>query len=100
MTETQIVSALDAELERLFDARIGAGTSSGSFVITDQEGRRLKVSQGAGDGSLFGTDEANSGGLLARETMRNNNSGMGWRYFEDYKHRWWKIALSGFSAAI
>ena len=72
VTETQIVSALDSELERLFDARIGAGTSSGSFTITDQEGRRLKVSQGAGDGSLFGTDEANSGGLLARETMRNN----------------------------
>ena len=72
MTETQIVAALDAELERLFDARIGAGTSSGSYTITDQEGRRLKVSQGAGDGSLFGTDEANSGGLLARETMRNN----------------------------
>ena len=99
VTETQIVAALDAELERLFDARIGAATSSGSFQITDQEGRRLKVSQGAGDGSLFGTDEANSGGLLARETMRNNisaewngdnlvitNSGGG------------KIALSGFSA--
>ena len=72
VTETQIVAALDAELERLFDARIGAGTSSGAFTITDQEGRRLKVSQGAGDGSMFGTDEANSGGLLARETMRNN----------------------------
>ena len=42
--------------------------------ITDQEGRRLKVSQGAGDGSMFGTDETNSGGLLARETMRNNIS--------------------------
>ena len=27
VTETQIVAALDAELERLFDARIGAGTS-------------------------------------------------------------------------
>ena len=91
---------MDAELERLFDARVGAATSSGSFAITDQEGRRLKVSQGAGDGSLFGTDEANSGGLLARETMRNNisaewngdnllitNSGGG------------KISLSGFSAA-
>ena len=99
VTETQIVAALDAELERLFDARIGAGTSSGSFQITDQEGRRLKVSQGAGDGAMFGTDEANSGGLLARETMRNNisaewngdnlvitNSGGG------------KVSLSGFSA--
>ena len=58
VTETQIVAALDSELERLFDARIGAGTSSGAFTITDQQGRRLKVTQGAGDGSMFGTDEA------------------------------------------
>ena len=65
VTETQIIAALDAELERLFDARIGAVSSSGSFRITDQEGRRLKVTQGAGDGSMFGTDEANAGGLLA-----------------------------------
>ena len=47
-------------------------SASGALQITDQEGRRLKVTQGAGDGSMFGTDEANSGGLLARETMRNN----------------------------
>ena len=40
----------------------------------DQEGRRLKVTQGAGDGTMFGTDETNNGGLLARETMRNNIS--------------------------
>ena len=37
-----------------------------------KKGRRLKVTQGAGDGTMFGTDEANNGGLLARETMRNN----------------------------
>ncbi|MDA9690088.1 flagellin [Betaproteobacteria bacterium] len=100
VTETQIVAALDSELERLFDARIGAGTSSGAFTVTDQEGRRLKITQGAGDGAMFGTDEANSGGLLARETMRNNltaewsgdnlvvtNTGGG------------KVSLSGYSAS-
>ena len=99
VTETQIIAALDAELERLFDARVGAASATGALAITDQEGRRLKVTQGAGDGTMFGTDEANNGGLLARETMRNNlnaewngdklvvtNSGGG------------KIALSGFSA--
>ena len=72
VTETQIVAALDAELERLFDARVGAATSSGAITVTDQEGRRIKITQGAGDGAMFGTDEANNGGLLARETMRNN----------------------------
>ena len=58
VTETQILTALDAELERLFDARVGAASSSGALAITDQEGRRIKVTQGAGDGTMFGTDEA------------------------------------------
>ena len=74
VTETQIITALDAELERLFDSRVGAASSSGALAITDQEGRRLKITQGAGDGTMFGTDETNNGGLLARETMRNNIS--------------------------
>ena len=32
----------------------------------------LKVTQGAGDGTMFGTDATNNGGLLANETVRNN----------------------------
>ena len=61
-----MVTALDAELERLFDARVGASaTDAGLLKIEDQEGRRLKVTQGAGDGTMFGTDETNNGGLLA-----------------------------------
>ncbi len=31
VTETQIIAALDAELERLFDARVGAASSSGAL---------------------------------------------------------------------
>ena len=38
VTETQIIAALDAELERLFDARVGAASASGALAITDQEG--------------------------------------------------------------
>ena len=70
------------------------------LTITDQEGRRLKVTQGAGDGTMFGTDEANNGGLLHVKqcvtTLALNgmaiistvtNSGGG------------KVSLSGFSAA-
>ena len=70
--QTQIVTALDDELERLFDARVGATTSSDKIQITDQSGRRIKVTQGAGDGTMFGTDAVNAGGLLANETVRNN----------------------------
>ena len=72
MTETQIVTALDAELERLFDARVGAASSSELLQLQIKRVVDLKVTQGAGDGSMFGTDETNNGGILARETMRNN----------------------------
>ena len=76
VSQTQVVTALDAELERLFDARVGAAASSADKIqITDQNGRRrIKVTQGAGDGTMFGTDATNNGGLLATETVRNNLS--------------------------
>ena len=73
VTQTQVVAALDAELERLFDARVGASaTSADKIQIEDQSGRRVKVTQGAGDGTMFGTDAVNNGGLLANQTIRNN----------------------------
>ena len=69
------------------------------MTITDQEGRRLKVTQGAGDGSLFGTDEANSGGLLARETMRNNLSAEWNDNLVVTNTGGGKVSLSGYSAS-
>ena len=43
VTQTQVVAALDAELERLFDARVGASaTSADKIQIEDQSGRRVK----------------------------------------------------------
>jgi flagellin len=99
VTQTNIIAALDSELERLFDARVGAANSADKLTITDQAGRRVKVTQGAGDGTMFGTDATNNGGLLAIETTRNNisaawsndnlvvtNTGGG------------KVALSGYTA--
>ena len=74
VTQTQVIAALDAELERLFDARVGAANTTDKLTITDQAGRRIKVTQGAGDGTMFGTDATNNGGLLAIETTRNNIS--------------------------
>ena len=49
---------------------------------------------------MFGTDEANSGGLLARETMRNNLSAE-WKVIilSLQIQAAVKIAFSGFSAA-
>ncbi len=74
VTQTNIVTALQSELQRLFDDRISVGTANGSFTITDDEGRRLKVTQDIGNGFLFGTDAVNCGPLLSRETERNNIS--------------------------
>ena len=88
-------------MERLFDARVGASaTDADKIQIEDQEGRRIKLTQGAGDGTMFGTDETNNGGLLARETMRNNISA---EWSGDNlvvtNVAGGKISLSGFSAA-
>ena len=72
VTQTNIINALQNELQRLFDERITVGTAAGSLTINDEEGRRIKVSQGIGNGFLFGTDAVNCGPLIQRETSRNN----------------------------
>ena len=74
VTQTNIVTALRRNHKRLFDDRISVSTAAGSFVINDDEGRRLKVAQGTGNGFLFGTDAVNCGPLISRETTRNNLS--------------------------
>lgn len=72
VSQTNIANALQDELQRLFDDRVTVTTANGSFIVNDEEGRRIKVSQGIGNGFLFGTDAVNCGPLIARETARNN----------------------------
>ena len=100
VSQTQIVAALDSELERLFDARVGAAATSADKVqIQDQSGRRVKVTQGAGDGTLFGTDAVNNGGLLAQETIRNNlNFAFDGDNLVVTNTAGGKVALSGYTA--
>ncbi len=74
VTQTILVSAIETQLQRVFDNRISVATSGGAFTISDEEGRRLKVTQGAGNGFLFGTDPVNYGAIIAGETTRNNLS--------------------------
>ena len=74
VTQTVLVSAIETQLQRLFDNRISVATAGGAFTISDDEGRRLKITQGAGNGFLFGTDPINYGAIISRETTRNNLS--------------------------
>ncbi len=100
VTVAQVITAMDNELERLFDSRVGASANlAGTLNVEDQEGRRIKITQGAGDGTLFGTDATNNGGILARETTRNNITAK-WEgnNLRVTNEAGGKVALSGFSA--
>ena len=69
------------------------------FKLTDQSGRRIKVTQGAGDGTMFGTDATNNGGLLATETVRNNlNFAFNGDNLVVTNTAGGKVALSGYTA--
>ena len=74
------------------------------FYSRQNTNNRSKRSQGksysgAGDGTLFGTDAVNNGGLLAAETIRNN---LTFAFNGDnlvVTNTAGKVALSGYSAA-
>jgi len=71
VTQTEVVAAMQAELRLAFDDNLTVGTAAGALTVTDTQGRRIEISQGPGDGTLFGTDVANGGALVKRETARN-----------------------------
>ena len=73
LTEPEILNAMSAEISLAFDDNItvSSGTTSGVMSISDTQGRRIEVSQGPGNGFLFGTDSVNGGSLLARASQDN-----------------------------
>jgi flagellin len=70
VSETEILNAMSAELSLAFDDNITVA-SSGVLTVSDTQGRRIEVSQGPGNGFLFGTDSVNGGSLLARASQDN-----------------------------
>ena len=67
-----LVTAANAEIQSLFGDEIAVtGSTGAAMVVTDSQGRSISVSQGAGDGYLFGTDSANDGALSVDETTQN-----------------------------
>jgi len=100
VSETEILNAMSAELILAFDDNITVGSSGGVLTVSDTQGRRLEVSQGPGNGFLFGTDTVNGGSLLARASQNNplsvNWDGDNLVVTNDLGG---KIALSDFSAS-
>jgi flagellin len=75
ITAAEIQAAMEAELQAIFDDDITVAlTTGGPVTVTDDQGRALKITQGAGDGTLFGTDSANDGGLKVDQTTQTNLS--------------------------
>jgi flagellin len=76
VTAAQIKTAMEAELQAKFDDSItvSAGGAAAAFVIQDAQGRSIDLSQGSGNGAIFGTDSANSGALSAVANPQNNLS--------------------------
>ena len=72
---SDLVTALNDELQSRFGDNIAVTGGTGTaMVVTDDEGRSISISQGAGDGYLFGTDSANDGALTVEETTQNTLS--------------------------
>lgn len=76
VTALRINTALQAELQSQYDTSItvSAGGAAAAFVITDAQGRSIDVTQGQGNGAIFGTDSANSGSLSATQNVQTNLS--------------------------
>ena len=101
VTQAEIVTAMQSELQRIFDNNITVSTTTaGKIAVSDEQGRRIEISQGGGNGFLFGTDAANSGALVARETARNPIS-VAWEgdNLLVTNEAGGKIALSGYAAS-
>jgi len=102
ITRANVVAKAQEALRLAFDDNLSvSATTSNMLKIEDEQGRRIEVLQGAGDGFLFGTDIENGGGLLSRETARNPLS-VAWDGDSNNllvtNSMGGKISLSGFSS--
>lgn len=71
-TLAQVKTAMETELQALYGEGITVGDSASKLTVTDAEGRRIVISQGAGSGALFGTDASNDGALTVDATTASN----------------------------
>uniref|UniRef100_UPI0040472497 flagellin N-terminal helical domain-containing protein n=1 Tax=Shewanella sp. TaxID=50422 RepID=UPI0040472497 len=80
-TSAQIVAAIQSELRSVFDdtnTSITVSATSGFISVNDAEGRRIEITQGAGDGTLFGTDSENGDESILVEASTSNGISAAW----------------------
>jgi len=74
VTDLELASAIQSELQGLYDDSITVAISGNKMAITDKQGRKIEVSQGAGSGAIFGTDVVNVGALKVDANVQTNLS--------------------------
>ena len=80
-TSAEVVAAIQTELRSVFDdtnTSITVSQASGVLSVTDAEGRRIEISQGAGDGTLFGTESENDDESILVEATTPNGISAAW----------------------
>ena len=81
-TTAQVRAAIQTELRSVFDdtnASISvSATAAGLLFVSDDEGRRIEISQGAGDGTLFGTESENDDESILVEATTPNGISAAW----------------------
>jgi len=81
-TTAQVRAAIQTELRSVFDdtntSISVSATSGGLLFVADAEGRRIEITQGAGDGTLFGTDSENGDESILVEASTSNGISAAW----------------------
>lgn len=80
-TSAEVVAAIQTELRSVFDdtnTSITVSQASGVLSVSDAEGRRIEISQGAGDGTLFGTESENDDESILVEATTPNGISAAW----------------------
>jgi flagellin len=81
-TTAQVKAALQTELRSVYNDENSSITVSadalGKYFVSDAEGRRIEISQGAGDGTLFGTTSENDNKSIISEASTANGVSAAW----------------------
>jgi len=99
VTGGEVLTALENELQALYDDSLSVTIASNELVITDAKGRAISVTQGNGTGFLFGTDTTNADAPISTVASTANaiEASMDGNVLRLTHTQGGKISLSGFA---